>query len=77
MAEENIAQELRLKNKGETKCYFNEQIIQNHLINKKYKKIFTTLNYIQHLLILASTFTEFVSIFDFASLVGLPMIVIQ
>ena len=65
MAEENIAQELRLKNKGETKCYFNEQIIQNHLINKKYKKI------------LASTFTECVSIFDFASLVGLPMIVIQ
>ena len=77
MTEENITQELRLKNKGETKSYFNEQIIQNHLINKKYKKIFMTLSYIQHLLILASTFTEFVSIFDFASLVGLPMIVIQ
>ena len=33
----------------------------------------TTLNYIEHFLILASTITECISIFAFASLIGIPI----
>ena len=42
-------------------------------MSKKHKKVCTTLNYIEHFLILASTITRLVSIFDFASLVGIPI----
>ena len=52
MAEENIRQELRLKNIGETRNYLIEEINQNELISKKHKKVWTTLNYIEHSLIL-------------------------
>ena len=38
---------------------------------KKQKKVCTTLNYIEHLLILTSVVTECVSIPAFASLVGI------
>ena len=44
---------------------------QNELISKKYKKVYTILNYIEHLLILASVVTGCVSISAFASLVGI------
>ena len=37
---------------------FVEEIKQNELMSKKYKKVYTTLNYIKHFLILASTVTE-------------------
>ena len=50
MPEENISQEFRLTNIGETRNYFIEEKNQNQLISKKYKKICTTLNYIEHLL---------------------------
>ena len=40
--------------------------------SKKYKKICATLNYIEHLLILASASTECVSISAFASITGIP-----
>ena len=42
-------------------------------MSKKHKKVCITLNYIQHLLILAFTITECVSISAFASLVGIPI----
>ena len=42
-------------------------------MRKKHKKVCITLNYIQHLLILAFTITECVSISAFASLVGIPI----
>ena len=42
-------------------------------MSKKHKKVCTTLNYIEHFLILTSTTTGFVSIFSFASLVGIPI----
>ena len=42
-------------------------------MSKKHKKVCTTLNYIEHFLISASTTTGFVSIFSFASLVGIPI----
>ena len=71
MAEENISQEFRLKNIDETKKYLIEEINRNELMSKKHKKVYTTLNYIEHFIILASTITGYVSISPFASLVGI------
>ena len=55
------------------KNYLTEKIKQNELVSKKHKKTCTTLNYLEHLLILASTVTWCVSISPFASLVGIPV----
>ena len=73
MAEEKISQEFRLKNLNETKNYLIEEINRNQLISKKHKKVCTTLNYIEHFLILGSTVTGSVSFSVFASLVGIPI----
>ena len=71
MAEENISQEFRLKNIDETRNYLIEEINRNELMSKKHKKVCTTLNYIEHFLILASTITGCISISAFASLIGI------
>ena len=42
-------------------------------MSKKYKKVCTTLNYVEHLLNLASAVTGCISISVFASLVGIPV----
>ena len=42
-------------------------------MSKKHKNICTTLNYIDHFLILAFMITEFISISAFASLLGIPI----
>ena len=42
-------------------------------MSKKHKKVCTSLNYIEHFLILASTITGCVFISAFASLVGVPI----
>ena len=42
-------------------------------MSKKHKKVFTTLNYIEHFLILGSTITGCVSFSAFASLVSIPI----
>ena len=42
-------------------------------MSRKYKKICTTLNYIEESLILASAITGWVSISAFASLFGIPI----
>ena len=42
-------------------------------MSKKHKKFFTTLNYIEHFLMLGSTITGYVSISAFASLVSIPI----
>ena len=39
----------------------------------KHKKIYRVLDYIEHLLILISTVSGYVSIFAFASLIGIPI----
>ena len=57
MVEENISQEFRLKSIDETRNYFLEEITRNELMNKKHKKFCTTLNYVEHFLILVSTIT--------------------
>ena len=46
---------------------------QNELMSKKHKNVFTTLNCIQHFLILTSTITGCISISDFASLFGISI----
>ena len=47
MVEENVSQEFRLKNIDKTRNYLIEEISRNELINKKHKKVCTTLNYIE------------------------------
>ena len=42
-------------------------------MNKKHRKVCTTLNYIEHVLILGSAITGCVSIFTFVSSVGIPI----
>ena len=71
MVEENTNQEFRLKNMDKTRNYFLKEIEQNELIRRKHKKVGTTLNYIEHFLISASTITDCVSISAFASLLGI------
>ena len=73
MAEENLSQEFRLKNIDETRNYLIEEINPNKLISKNHKKACTTLNYIEHFLILVSITTGCVSISSFASLIGIPI----
>ena len=73
MAEENISQEFRLKNINETRNYLIEEINLNELISKKHKKVCTTVNYIEHFLILASTITGCISISAFTFLIGIPI----
>ena len=68
MVKENVSQEFRLKNIKETRNYFLEDIEQNELIIREQKKVCTTLNYIEHFLVLASEITECTSISHFASL---------
>ena len=71
MVEENIRQEFRLKNIDKPRNYFIEEINGNELMSKKHKKVCTTLDYVDHFLILASTITGYISIAAFSSLVGI------
>ena len=73
MAEENVSQKFRLKNIGETRNYLIEEINGNQMISKKHKKVYTTLNYIENIFILAFKIIGCVSISGFASLVGIPI----
>ena len=73
MIEENISREIRLKNTDETRNYFLNEIEENELMSKTHKKVCTTLNYIEHFLILASTITGCISISVFSSLLGISI----
>ena len=73
MAEENIGQEFRVKEIDKIRNYFIKEIKQNESISKKHKKIFNILNYIEHLLILSCSFTGYVPMSAFVSLVGIPL----
>ena len=70
--QESISQKIRLKNIDETRNYLLEEMQQNKM-SKKPKKFCTTLNYIEHFLILHSTITGCISISAFASLIGTPI----
>ena len=54
-----LGQEFRLENIDETRNYLIEEINRNELMSKKHKKVCTTLNYIEHFLILGSTLDVF------------------
>ena len=62
-----------MKNLGETRKYFLEEIEQNELISRKCKKVCKTMNYIEHFLILASTITGCISISAFTSLLDITI----
>ena len=68
-----MSQEFRLENMDETKNYFLQETKQNELMSRKHKKVCTTLSYIEHSLILASTVTGCISVSTFASLLGIPI----
>ena len=68
-----MSQEVRLKEIDETRNNFFEEIEPNELMSRKHNKVCTTLNYIEHFLILASAVTGFISISAFVSLVGIPL----
>ena len=77
-AEEKISQEFRLQNISKTRNYLLEEINRNELMSKKHKKVCTTLNYIEHILVLGSTITGCPSISAFASIgidtpIGIPI----
>ena len=60
-----------MKNLDETRNYLTEEINQNKMLSKKYKKVCTSLNYIEP--ILTSVVAGCVSISVFLSLVGIPI----
>ena len=60
-----------MKEINEEKNYVIEEIKQDELISKKNKMVLKTLNYTEHLLILASTIYVLISVFAF--LVGIPV----
>ena len=70
MAKEN-SQEHILKNIDETRNYFLEEI-KKKIMSKKLKKACTTVNYIEHFLILASN-TGWILISDFTYLISVSI----
>ena len=66
-----MSEEFRLKNIDETRNYFLQEIRQGELVSRKCKKVCTTLNFIEHFLILASRVTGCISVSAFAPLLGL------
>ena len=69
MSEKNISQDLDWKIRN----YLIEEINRNELMSKTHKKVRITLNYIEHILILASAMTGCISISAFVSLIGIPI----
>ena len=73
MMVEKASLEFRWKKVDETRNYLLDEIKHNDLMSQKYKKTCNYLNYVEHLLILASTTTGCVSISAFASLGCVPV----
>ena len=71
MFEEQISQEFRLKSINETGNSSLEEIKQNELLSRKHKQVCTTLKYIEHVLILASSITGCILVPAFTSLLGI------
>ena len=65
LTEENIRQELKLKNIDKTRKSFIKEIKQNGLLSKKHKEDCKISNYIEQISIVASAVTECVSIYPF------------
>ena len=65
--------EFRSRKIDETRNYLLDEMKHNDLMSQKYKKTCKYLNYVGHLLILASTINGCVSISAFASLDCVPV----
>ena len=68
-----MSREFRLKTIDKTRNYFFEEIEQNELMSRKYKKVCKTVNNIERFFILDSAITGRISISTFASLLGNPI----
>ena len=68
-----VIQKFRLKKIDETRDYFLEEIKQNKLMSKKQKTVCTTLNYIEHFLILISTIAALILLSALSSLLGITI----
>ena len=66
-----MSQEFRLKDIDENINYFLEEIKKNKLMSRKHRTVCATLNYTEHVLILAFTITGCIS--AFASLLVIPI----
>ena len=64
---EEVSLDFRLRNNDETKNYLLDEIKRNYLMSEKYKETRKYLNYVEHLLTLASAVTGCVPISAFAS----------
>ena len=70
---EEASIEFRLRKIDETRNYLLDEIKHNDLMSERYRKTCKYLNYVENVLILASTVTGCVSISAFASLVCVPV----
>ena len=68
-----VIQKFRLKKIDETRNYFLEEIKQNKLMSKKQKTVCTTLNCIEHFLILISTIAALILLSALSSLLGITI----
>ena len=70
---EELSLQFRLRKIYKTRKHLLDETKHNDLISEKYKNTCRYLNYVEHLLILASIITGCVSISAFASLVCIPV----
>ena len=70
---EEASLEFRLRKTDETRNYILDEINDNDLMSEKYQKTCKYINYVENLLILASTITGCVLISSFSSLVCVPI----
>ena len=68
-----MSQEFRFRNTDETGNYLLKETKKYEIMCIKHEKVCTTLNYIKHFFISASTITGCISISDFLSLIGIPI----
>ena len=73
MPEKNVNQEPRFNKIDEIRKYLIKEINQNELMSKKHINVSRSVNYIDHLIIVVSTITRYVSISPFASLVDISI----
>ena len=74
---EEASIQFRLRKIDETRNYLSDEIKHYDLMSAKYKKTCKYLNYVEHLLIFASTVTGCVSVSAFASLVFVFLLVLR
>ena len=77
MTEEGVSQELSMKKIKKINNYFIKEIDQNELLSNKNKKVYTTVNSIEHFLNLVFAVIRCISISAFASLIDISKRIIS